>query len=200
MKAAIKSQIDPTSWVDLYGDYLFQFVRLRVQNTQIAEDLVQETFLSALKSLDSFRGESRVRTWLTGILKRKIIDHYRKNRISISIDSGGGMEPLQEFEPGGERKGQWKPEHGPHDWGRSPAQLYEDRQFMQTLEACLKNLPERLSGVFILREIDGLDSGEICNLFDISPSNLWVILHRARHQLRNCLEINWLESGTKNEK
>lgn len=192
-----KTKFDPATWVDLYGDYLFHFARVRVQNSHLAEDLVQDTFLSALKSLDTFRGESQERTWLTGILKRKIIDYYRKKKISYSLNSEEDLDMLDDFETTGRHYGQWKMEHRPQDWPMSPAQLYEDKQFMRVLELCLKNLPERLSGIFVLREIDGLDSGEICKLFNISPSNLWVILHRARHQLRNCLENNWLEKGAK---
>ena len=150
--------MNPENWVDLYGDYLFHYARLRVSNTQVAEDLVQETFLSALKSQGSFRGESQEATWLTGILKRKIVDYYRKNRASVSLNPKDETEMSKPFNSGGENKGQWKMGQEPQDWGRSPAKLYEDRQFMQTLELCLKNLPERLSGVFVLREMEGLDS------------------------------------------
>lgn len=195
MKVEDKTAIEPAAWVDAYGDYLFRYALLRVSNHQMAEDLVQDTFFSALDSLDSFRGDSNERTWLTSILKRKIIDYYRKKRSNISLDLDDGTENIADFENAGQQKGRWKPEAAPKDWGSSPAQLFENQQFMEIMEQCLKKLPERLSGVFVLREIDGYDTKEICKLFNISSSNLWVILHRARHLLRKCLEINWLEAG-----
>jgi len=193
MKVSKKTEIDPTTWVDLHGDYLYRYALLRVSHHQIAEDLVQDTFLSALGSLDNFRGESQIRTWLTGILKRKIIDYYRKKQISYSLNSDGIPQTPEDFEAFGSRQGAWKMENAPKDWGNSPDKLFENQQFMKILERCIGDLPERLSAVFVLREMDGYDTKEICKLLDISPSNLWVILHRARHLLRKCLEINWIE-------
>ncbi|GAB4378270.1 MAG: hypothetical protein Kow0042_26760 [Calditrichia bacterium] len=189
MEAKEKIIADPAAWVDLHGDYLFQYARLRVGEAWVAEDLVQDTFLAALKGLNSFRGDSEERTWLTGILKRKIIDYYRKRKMPLSLEQVQGFESSAEFD----QRGQWKPEAAPREWGASPEQLLEDQQFMAALRFCLKKLPEQISGVFVLREMDGLNSKEICKVFGISTSNLWVILHRARRQLRRCLEQSWLE-------
>lgn len=195
MKLTEKTEIDPTTWVELHGDYLYRYALLRISNPQLAEDLVQDTFLSALEAMGSFRGNSQIRTWLAGILKRKIIDYYRKKKIMFVANLQEISETADDFEPSGFRHGQWKMESGPKNWGSAPDKLVENQQFMQILEKCIGDLPERFSGVFMLREMDGYDSSEICKLLDISPSNLWVILHRARNLLRKCLEINWLEKN-----
>ena len=187
-------KIDPAAWVDRHGDYLYRFALLHVSEPELAQDLVQDTFLAALGSLASFRGDSQERTWLTSILKRKIIDHYRKKRPEMSLDDAHVPELADDFETEGRMSGHWKLERAPREWGTSADQLLESREFMEILARCIRDLPKNFASVFVLREIDGHTTREICKLLDLSPSNVWVILHRARHLLRKCLEINWLES------
>ena len=184
---------DSEDWVDLHGDYLFQYALSRLGNDdQLAEDIVQETFLSALKTSAKHKGKSSQRTWFVSILRNKIIDHYRKNKRNLfeQVDFQD-----EEFIENGPRKGQWKDEFAPADWGSSPEKTLEQSEFQQIFQNCFKDLPENIGAVFALREIDGLDSKQVCKELDISSSNLWVILHRARTSLRRCLELNWIESA-----
>ncbi len=173
---------DPSRWVDEYGDALFRFAILRVRDAEVAADLVQDTFLSALKGAEGFRGGSSVRTWLTGILKNKIIDYYRRNR----------SEVLQsDLHPEGDELAH--AESLRSGWKDSPSSLVENREFWAVLSGCLDGLPEAHRRAFSLREFDGLSSEEIRKVLDVTPTNLWVMLHRARTKLRRCLEANWFE-------
>lgn len=183
-----KNISDPEEWVDKHGDYLFRVALLRVQDRQLAEDMVQETFLAALKAYPSFQGKSSERTWFVSILKRKIIDYYRKNSRLVSFEN---PEPLPDFIEQGERQGRWKEGAAPLEWGENPLKALEQNEFRAILQRCIAELKESLAAVFTLREIDGKSTEEICKELDISASNLWVMLHRARTQLRRCLEINW---------
>jgi len=173
---------DPSRWVDEHGDALFRFAVLRVRDAELASDLVQDTFLSALKAFEGFRGQSSVRTWLTGILKHKIIDYYRKNRLEIPATEvgpeGTDLDHAESLAPA---------------WKESPSTLVENREFWGVLTNCLDGLPEAHRRAFSMREFDGLSSEEIRKVLDVTPSNLWVILHRARTKLRRCLEANWFE-------
>jgi RNA polymerase sigma-70 factor (ECF subfamily) len=178
-------KIDPDAWVDRYGDALFHFSLARVKNREIAEDLVQETFLAAVKSQDRFKGRSSEKTWLFGILKHKVIDHYRKNKsILYEQDLSLGTENLDAFF---NAKGAWQtlPAH----WRLNPGKSQEVREFLDHFYSCLADLPKRTADVFAYREIDGLSTKEICKLLDITAGNCWVILYRARMLLRKCLEL-----------
>lgn len=178
--------INPETWVDEHGDYLYNFALFRVQHSNIAEDLVQETFLSAIQSLKNFKGESTARTWLVGILKHKIIDHFRKNfRETPSSDIELQANLHKEFDA----KGAWKVK--PDAWNFNPHQLYENKEFWAVLKACMTQLSAKMAQAFILREIDGMESTEICKLLSISPTNSWVIFYRARMSLKGCLTKNW---------
>lgn len=177
-----KNAIDPSNWVDEYGDALFRFAILRVRNEELAADLVQDTFLSALRGLKDYRGGSSIRTWLTGILKNKIIDHYRKHKVEVLETDLAGDTPVSILE------------HAPNltpAWDENPAALVENKQFWMTLSGCLSKLPEAQRRAFTMREFDGLSSDEIRKVLDVSASNLWVMLHRARAGLRRCMEANW---------
>lgn len=179
-----------SDWVDAHGDYLFQFAMLRVgNNIQLAEDLVQETLLSALKTEAKHEGKSSERTWLVTILKNKIIDHYRRNKNNLFEQSNFQNE---EFIEEGSQTGAWKQEYSPQDWSGIPDQAYEQNEVMEIFRKCIALLPQNLATVFMLREIDGTDTETICKDLDISSSNVWVMLHRARTSLRRCLELNWI--------
>lgn len=183
---------DPERWVELYGDYLFRYAVLRLRDAGKAEDAVQETFLAGLKGSKPFAGRSAEKTWLVGILKNKISDYFRKVSRETSFTD---MEFYSDQESGqyvadGVFKGSWIHEHAPLEWPNPGANL-DNEAFWQTYRACSHKLPGNIGVVFALREMDGLESKEICALLNISESNLWVMLHRARMSLRRCLEINW---------
>ena len=177
-------------WLDEYGYYLYRFALARVNRPQIAEDLVQETLLSALKGQKEFKQRSSVRTWLTSILRNKIIDYYRKNA-NRSEQSWTGNDD-EDSDPAFDDHGRWIPERAPQDWGEQPEKLFGQQEFLRVLKACLKLLAGLSARVFTLREIDGWESEMICRELAITPSNLWVLLHRARKSLRGCLEKAWL--------
>jgi RNA polymerase sigma-70 factor (TIGR02943 family) len=186
------NELNPEMWIDQHSDFLYQYALLRLaNNTQLAEDFVQETFLSALKSASKFEGKSSLRTWFVSILKNKIIDYYRKNKDNIIEQTSFRNE---EFIESGAQQGQWKTEFAPADWDKNPDKIFEQKEFYNILNKCLNGLPKNLSSVFVLKELDSLETEKICKELSISSSNLWVILHRARMQLRRCLELNWFSS------
>jgi RNA polymerase sigma-70 factor (ECF subfamily) len=190
-------QIDPTVWVDEHGDFLFRYAIVRLRDETLAEDAVQETLLSAIQSLKSYGGKSTERTWLTGILKHKIIDHFRKHSREVSLDPS--ETDLSEFDPLFERddefKDHWNDHLSPRIWRRSPADALQEHEFFGVLQNCMSKLPERVASVFSLREMNGLDTDEICEILSLSSSNFWVMMHRARMALRRCIEINWFMKG-----
>jgi len=181
---------DPETWVDQHGDYLFRCALLRVRNHTVAEELVQETFLAGLQAKDRFAGLSSERSWLVGILKHKVVDYFRKS-------SREQVEPESDFKDGEghqffDELGQWKHEAGgPKAWN-DPSTAVEQKQFWTVMKSCLEELPGRTAKVFSLREIDDLPSDEICDTLNITKANLWVMLHRARNQLRQCLEVKYM--------
>jgi len=184
---------NPLGWIDNHGDYLYNLAYSRLHNRAVAEDVVQETFLSALKARESFEGRSSERTWLVGILKRKIVDYLRsvyRDRALIQAEREESM-PGAVFKESGPFKGHWISEL-PVDWGKNPSARLESEEFREVLETCMKQLQRRLAAVFVLREMEGLDTDSICKELDISSTNLWVALHRARTGLRRCLETNWM--------
>ena len=179
--------LDPEQWVDQYGNYLFHFALSRLRNITDAENVVQETFLAALKARKSFSGKSTERTWLIGILKHKIVDFLRKTyREKPVTDIHKNEEAIDQFfdHAGHSKKNVIK-------WIPKPDELLEKKEFWSAFYKCSEKLPKTAGDAFLLREIEKIDSKEICKILGISLSNLWVLLHRARLQLRECLEINW---------
>jgi RNA polymerase sigma-70 factor (ECF subfamily) len=185
---------DPEHWVDEYGDYLFNFALARLRDPLKAEDAVQETFLAALKGGEKFAGRSAQKSWLVGILKHKIFDHYRKagRETSFTDLDFYAEEESDRFVAGGLGQGGWIHEHGPQEWPNAGESL-DNELFWNTYRECAAKLPDKVAAVFNLRELDGVESREICALLKISESNLWVMLHRARMALRRCLETNWFQ-------
>ncbi|MDH3322068.1 MAG: sigma-70 family RNA polymerase sigma factor [Flavobacteriaceae bacterium] len=189
MSKSEKHILDPNKWVKRYADYLFNYTVTRVDDQDIAKDLVQETFFSGIKGKDHFKGLASERTWLVSILKRKIIDHYRK------INSAKGKKEIRmSFYPGGEKKGNWIEASVPQSWGNEAEKIIENKELKAVLELCIANLPEKYRMVFLLKTVQNYETNEICNELNISASNLWVIIHRARVQLRKCLEENWFKN------
>jgi RNA polymerase sigma-70 factor (ECF subfamily) len=184
---------DPERWVAEHGDYLFRFALGRLRDPTRAEDAVQETFLAALKGGKSFAGKSAEKSWLTGILKNKIFDHFRKASRETSFTDLDfyADEESDRFVADGLGKGGWIHELGPMEWSENPGASLDNEIFWKTFRDCAAKLPKNVAAVFTLREVDDVDSKEICALLNISESNLWVMLHRARMALRRCLETNW---------
>jgi len=178
--------------VDQFGDYLYRYAISRVRDSTIAEDLVQEVFLAAFQSRKNFQHRSSEKTWLTGILKHKIADSFRKKAKEQWVDNiESNINKLEKFF---DQKGQWKIK--PVNWNADPYKLYEQNEFMKVLFDCLAGLSERQAKAFILREVVGESTKEICKILDISATNSWVILYRARMHLRSCIEVNWFTETT----
>lgn len=180
--------LEPQQWVENYADMMYRFTLVRVRDPEAAEELVQATFFAALKSQHSFAGRSSEKTWLFGILKHKTMDYFRSSKKNISIDWTAEEADRIHFNAY---------EHmvpKPVNWNMDPEKAAENKELAQILAKCIEGLPEKFHRVFILKEVDGLSSEEICKEFNIKPTNLWVILHRARNQLKLCLEANWLNA------
>jgi RNA polymerase sigma-70 factor (TIGR02943 family) len=177
--------INADEWVDRYADTLFQYALARVKDRTTAEDLVQETFLAAVQAKARYKGKSSEKTWLFGILKHKLIDHYRKAKRMVDVhDFTEDPDRMQAFF---NAKGGWQAR--PAHWSANPGKAHETKEFLNHFFGCLSGLPQRTADVFVNREIDGLSTAEICNRFDITEKNCWVILYRARMLLRKCLEV-----------
>jgi RNA polymerase sigma-70 factor (TIGR02943 family) len=168
--------------------YLLRYARLQLRNDAWAEDAVSETMLAALSKPQSFGNRSQLKTWLVGILKHKVIDilRQRQREVSLAEDEGDGSEELEAlmFKADGHYASR------PADWG-DPEQDLSSRQFFAVLEACTEKLPAAMGRVFLMREWLELSSEEICKELELTPTNLYVQLHRARLRLRECLELNW---------
>lgn len=197
--ARVDWNVDPTVWVDEHGDYLYRYAMMRLRDETQAEDAVQETLLAAIQSMGSYSGKAAERTWLTGILKHKIADHYRRAAREVAIESDG--ELLAEVEKFFERTdvwdGHWNNKLQPHNWDTSPEATYQESEFFVVLKNCMGKLPDRVAHVFMLREMDGLETSEICNMLQVSSGNFWVLMHRARLALRRCIEVNWFRKEVK---
>ena len=164
---------------------LLKYARLQLRNAAWAEDAVSETVLAALEKPQAFAGQSQLKTWLVGILKHKLIDQIRRNCREMSTTAEDGADLDDElFHP----DGHWR--EAPQDWG-DPEQALRQLEFMKVLEACVELLPGQQGRLFMMREWLELDSDEICKALAITPTNLWVMLHRARLRLRDCLQLNW---------
>jgi len=198
--AAELLRLDPERWVEEYGDGLFGFAAARVRDRAVAQDLVQETFLAALRTSASFAGRSSERAWLFGILRNKLADHYRlQNREIATADPEAPLPEEQgAFGTSGLGKDGWVMRLAPKAWETPDGTLLR-KEFQDVLKGCMSRLPAKVAQVFLLREIDGVSSDEICKDLGVSPNNLWVMLHRARMGLRRCLEVHWFGNKQKDE-
>jgi len=181
-----KHLLNPNKWIDLYADYLFNFTISRVNDREMAQDLVQETFLAGLKSMKNFKGEASERTWLISILKRKIIDHYRKinsikGKAEVRITSNNDSET----------EGDWLEERVADPFDKTAEDTMQNTELGEAILNCLSKLPEKQSEVFRMKTIEGIETEDICNELNITASNLWVIIHRARTAMALCLKDNW---------
>jgi len=182
-------QASPERWVDDHGDCLFRYALARVRSATVAEDLVQDTFLAAVKAQDHFGGRSSVRSWLCGILKNKIADYFRTlgRETSFTDLEFFSDEHSEKFDD----NDNWIHELGPTKWKGEGEEALDREEFWQALRECLAKLPPRVADVFLQRDMEEVPSKELCANLKISESNLWVMLHRARMALRQCLELNF---------
>ncbi|MBF4990072.1 sigma-70 family RNA polymerase sigma factor [Methylophilus sp. QUAN] len=177
---------NPHDWLNEHGDYLYRFALTRLRDPHQAEDVVQETLLAAIKST-TFAEQSSPRTWLTGILKHKIIDCMRKQLREIPASELLAEEDanMDEFF---DDTGHWAEK--PQAWD-IPHDALQQKQFLQILQQCMARLPQKLAAIFTMRDVDELDNEEICKALNITATNAWVMLYRARMGLRKCLEMHW---------
>jgi RNA polymerase sigma-70 factor, ECF subfamily len=169
--------------------YLLRVAVLQLRDRDVAEDVVQETLLAALTGRDGFTGKSTVKTWLTGILKHKIVDAIRRKQRDPVLESALPDEmDLEDFDGFFKDNGGWQ--SPPADWG-NPEEMLGRQQFFDVMQLCLDKLPPNTGRVFVMREVMELETEEICKELRITANNLWVILYRARMALRHCLEENW---------
>lgn len=185
-KSMSANQLQPDIWVDAYADYLFNYAVGRVSDVEIAKDLVQETFLAGLKSAKNYKGDATERTWLVAILKRKVIDYYRK------INSKKGKaEVRMNYSSQTDSEGDWLEEQVSDPNSSYENDAIENEELGLAIQACIGKLPKKQALVFKMKTIQNISTEDICNDLDINPSNLWVMIHRARTALMGCLNENW---------
>ncbi len=192
----MKRTLNTRKWVENYGDHLFSLARYKLNDTELAKDLIQDTFLSAIKAVDTFRGDCSEKTWLVRILNNKIIDHYRTGKKEI---------PMSEYLDNTEKSFSdhyfdfnTPGEYGHHKIAAFPAisnfesdVSINQSELKKVLDGCIGKLPASLSQVFLLKYVSGENADFICKKFNITSSNYWVILHRAKLLLRSCIAKIW---------
>ena len=182
------SEADLASRIHTHRPYLLRVAILQLRDKDLAEDVVQDTLVAALQSASGFSGRSSVKTWLTGILKHKIVDAIRKKTRTPAMSSIEEECQIDDFDALFDATGHW--ENPPANWGDPESQLSR-KEFFDVMDFCLEKLPPNTARVFMMREVMELDGDEICKELTITSTNLWVILYRARLALRECLEQHW---------
>ena len=188
---AVAAAIPDPAEIEQSRAYLLRYASLQLRDAGAAEDAVQDTLIAALEGRDRFSGKSSVKTWLTGILKHKIIDQIRRQSREQPLLSGDSDSERSEAEAVDAlflKDGHWR--QPPSDWG-DPDRALENKAFMAVFEQCTKSLPAKTARAFMMREVMELSTDDICKELDVSTTNCWVILHRARLTLRECLEMKW---------
>lgn len=191
MIATSKNTLEPAKWVDNHADYLYNYASSRINNAETARDLVQDVFLAALEKVGSFEGRSTERTWLTSILRYKIIDIYRKKG-SDSVEIATLEKADSEHRDFFEANGHWMDKHRPLPLWEHEVDAIRTKEFEKILERCMKKLPAVWMSVFTMKHIDEESTKIICQTLDITQSNYWMIIHRAKLNLRACLQKNWI--------
>lgn len=181
-----QNSLNPVEWVDRHGDYLYRYALSRLRDAEASEEVVQDAFVAGLRSVKQYAGTGTERAWLLGILKRKIVDHVRQRSRSRSTELDGTEDFSESLF---DNRGFWKTD--PRIFGSDPSASIEKQEFWRVFRKCLDALPDRQADAFTLREMDGKGSEEICKDLEVSRSNLWVLLHRARLRLANCMKTKW---------
>jgi len=177
-------------WVHEYTNELYRYAWSKISDREAAEDLVQNTFLAALHSFSSFEGRSNPKTWLFSILNHKILDYHReKYRRPVHVELYSGNNPQEDdfFD----QSGAWRKEARPTSWDEK--NVLDDHDFNAVLHDCLGRLPSKWFSAIQLKYLEGVDGDQISKELDITPANFWQILHRAKLQLRVCLDTNWFK-------
>ncbi len=187
----IISNTELTKWVSLYTRELYSWAFQKTSNRQLSEDLVQETFLAAAESSGSFKRESQPKTWLFGILKNKIAEHYRKSlRLTITTTLST-EEPLAFFGT----NGRWEENAAPQPWQSDPEHLTDLPAFNKVFDDCIEHLPTTMNACIRLRFLDEKKGLQICQELGLTSTNYWQLIHRAKLQLRDCLEKHWFQAS-----
>jgi RNA polymerase sigma-70 factor (ECF subfamily) len=179
-----------TEWVNLYSDMLYAYTLKHGFETDNAKDMVQETFLSAWRNMDQYKGDASVKNWLFILLKSRISDHFRKPANKLLIAQVREEHNDNSFF---DEEEHWRRGMYPQQWNANHAQALEQKEFYTVFDGCGKKLKAIQNTVFVMKYVDGMDSEEICKELNISAANYWVLVHRAKVQLRACLEKNWLK-------
>jgi RNA polymerase sigma-70 factor (ECF subfamily) len=186
--------VNPNKWLT-YADELFSYAMSKTSNTELSEDLVQETFLAGLKSLPNFKGESSERTWLYSILKNKIADHYKKastkyevNNTEYTIEDDSFLDNYFDEE------GEWKTSTAPQKWEIDYSNSIENKELAAILEKCMDKLPQNQKQLIYLKLIQEDKTETVCKELNITSTNYWVLIHRAKLLLRACIEKNWINT------
>jgi RNA polymerase sigma-70 factor (TIGR02943 family) len=181
--------LNPHKWVATHADYLYAYAITRINNEDLAKDLVQETFLAALEKVAGFEGKSSERTWLTAILKNKIVDIYRKKSSGLKNIEIKAEEEQNDFF---EADGHWVAEYAPKEFGIEDKDHLVNKEFDSILKRCMEKLPTLWMAVFTMKHIDEEPTDTICAELKVTSANFWVIIHRAKLNLRACLQKNWI--------
>ncbi len=182
-------------WVDLYSDKMYSWTFYKTNSKEIAEDLVQDTFLVAIQSLSKFEGKSDPKTWLFGILNNKIAEHWRKvyRNPTFSESQTNTNHGESFFNSFFNSNGEWEKEERPGEWKNADTHLLDDAAFIKILQACMNKLPTNWNAALQLKFLEEKKGDIICQELGIAPTNFWQILHRAKLQLRKCLENHWFK-------
>lgn len=180
--------LDPTRWVDLYANDLFRLAMYRLNDVALSEDVVQDTFLAALKAKQDFNGDSSEKTWLTAILKNKIADVFRSKQRAFKETDIKWENYMFEQEP---YDTHWKKNEAPADWSLNGEEKIISSAYRQVLKQCMSRLSGQQQSLLQYKFFQGKKGEVICKEMNLSPSNFWVMMHRINLQLRKCLEQNW---------
>ncbi|MFY7964790.1 MAG: sigma-70 family RNA polymerase sigma factor [Chitinophagaceae bacterium] len=182
-------KLDATKWVERYSDALYAYVYIRVNSNSQAEDIVQETFLSAWKARETYNGTASEKNWLYTICKNKIIDYYRKAAINKEVLASNTADEDYFFGD----DGHWEKDKSPNNWVTTNASNVEKKEFYAILKKCQTKLKQIQQSVFSMKYLEDISTDEICETLGITVQNYWVLIHRAKLQLRTCLEKNWIK-------
>jgi RNA polymerase sigma-70 factor (ECF subfamily) len=175
----------PEQWLNLHGDALFRYAVMLVHDEHDAEDLVQDTLIAAFEARDQYASAASERTWLIAILRNKAIDRCRRDLREAEYFAA--QDPV--VEGNFNRFGKWR--KPPRSWSPNPTALLESKEFWVVFHGCMRALPQFIREAFALRVVEGIGATEVCRILEISNTNLWTLLYRARERLRRCLEVKW---------
>jgi RNA polymerase sigma factor (sigma-70 family) len=176
-------------WVSSYGDALYSWAIYKTSSKETAEDLLQETFLAAVKGVEKFKGESNPKTWLFSIMNNKIAGFHKAN---FRKKDAGIINPLAEFFT---EKGDWKESKRPENWEVDEEHLLDNLEFKEDLSNCMGKLPATWSSALNMKYLSEKKGSQICQELGISDTNYWQVLHRAKLMVRSCIETKWFKNG-----